>query len=69
MFTARICPKFVLGGIPLEPGGQTYFDTNATYKEIVTYDGPQVEKGFIRVSEKPGIGVEINEEGGSPRPG
>jgi galactonate dehydratase len=32
------------------------------YKEIVTYDGPQVEKGFIRVSEKPGIGVEINEE-------
>jgi galactonate dehydratase len=29
----------------------------------VTYDGPHVEKGFIRVSEKPGIGVEINEEG------
>jgi galactonate dehydratase len=42
---------------------QTYFDTNAMYKEIVTYDGPQIEKGFIRVSEKPGIGVEINEEG------
>ena len=42
---------------------QTYFDTNAMYKEIVTYDGPQVEKGFITVSEKPGIGVEINEEG------
>ena len=33
------------------------------YKEMVTYDGPQVEKGFISVSEKPGIGVEINEEG------
>ena len=33
------------------------------YREIVTYDGPQIEKGFIRVSEKPGIGVEINEEG------
>jgi galactonate dehydratase len=32
------------------------------YKEIVTYDGPQVEKGFIRVSEKPGIGVDINED-------
>ena len=42
---------------------QTYFDTNAMYKEMVTYDGPQVEKGFIRVSEKPGIGVDINEEG------
>jgi galactonate dehydratase len=32
------------------------------YKEIVTYDGPQVEKSFITVSNKPGIGVEINEE-------
>lgn len=42
---------------------QTYFDTNAMYKEIVTYEGPQVEKGFVRLSEKPGIGVEINEEG------
>jgi galactonate dehydratase len=42
---------------------QTYFDANPMYKEMVTYDGPQVEKGFIRVSEKPGIGVEINEEG------
>ena len=29
----------------------------------VTYDGPQVEKGFISLSEKPGIGVEINEDG------
>src|SRR6186997_1120332 len=41
---------------------QTYFDTEAMWKEIVTYDGPWVEKGFIRLSEKPGIGVEINEE-------
>ena len=41
---------------------QTYFDTQPMYKEIVSYDGPQVEKGFIRVSEKPGIGVEINED-------
>ena len=41
---------------------QTYFDTNAMYKEIVAYDGPQVEKGFITVSDKPGIGVDINEE-------
>jgi len=42
---------------------QTYFDTTPMYKEMVTYDGPQVEKGYIRVSDKPGIGVEINEEG------
>ena len=41
---------------------QTYFDTQPMWKEIVTYDGPWVEKGFIRVSEKPGIGVDINEE-------
>ena len=43
-------------------GSKTYFDTNAMYKEMVTYDGSQVEKGYIRVSEKPGIGVDINEE-------
>ena len=42
---------------------QTYFDTQPMWKEIVTYNGPQVEKGFITVSSKPGIGVEINEEG------
>jgi galactonate dehydratase len=42
---------------------QTYFDTNPLYKEIVSYDGPQVDKGFITVSDAPGIGVEINEEG------
>jgi galactonate dehydratase len=41
---------------------QTYFDTNPMCKEIVTYEGPQVEKGFITVSDKPGIGVELNEE-------
>ena len=45
---------------------QTYFDTNAMYKEMVTYDGPQVDKGFIMVSKKPGIGVEINEERHAP---
>ena len=42
---------------------QTYFDTNPMYKELVTYDGPLVDKGFLTVSNKPGIGVEINEEG------
>jgi galactonate dehydratase len=42
---------------------QIYFHTNPMFKEIVTFDGPQVENGFIKLSEKPGIGVEINEEG------
>ncbi|MEZ4699089.1 MAG: mandelate racemase/muconate lactonizing enzyme family protein [Rhodothermales bacterium] len=42
---------------------QTYFHTDPMYSEIVTYDGPMVENGFITLSEKPGIGVEINEEG------
>ena len=42
---------------------QTYFDTNPLYKDLVTYAGPQVEKGFITVSNAPGIGVDINEEG------
>lgn len=42
---------------------QIYFHKNPMYKEIVTFDGPMVENGFISLSEKPGIGVEINEEG------
>ncbi len=42
---------------------QIYFHKNPMYQEIVTYDGPMVEDGFIPLSEKPGIGVEINEEG------
>ncbi len=42
---------------------QIYFHKNPMYKEIVTFDGPMVENGFITLSNKPGIGVEINEEG------
>lgn len=42
---------------------QIYFHTDPMFKEIVTFDGPMVENGFITLSEKPGIGVEINEEG------
>ena len=42
---------------------QIYFHEDPMYKEIVSFDGPMVENGFIPLSEKPGIGVEINEEG------
>jgi galactonate dehydratase len=42
---------------------QSYFRTNPMFREVVTFDGPMVENGFITLSEKPGIGVDINEEG------
>jgi galactonate dehydratase len=42
---------------------QIYFHKNRMFEEIVTYDGPKIVDGFIPLSEKPGIGVEINEEG------
>lgn len=42
---------------------QIYFHKNPMYKEIVTFEGEMVKDGFIPLSEKPGIGVEINEEG------
>lgn len=42
---------------------QIYFHTDPMFKEIVTFDGLMVTDGFITLSEKPGVGVEINEEG------
>ncbi len=42
---------------------QIYFHKNPMFKEIVSYDGEMVVDGFIPLSDKPGIGVEINEEG------
>jgi galactonate dehydratase len=42
---------------------QIYMDKDELWKDIVTYDGPRTENSFITLSEKPGIGVEINEEG------
>lgn len=42
---------------------QSYFHTDPMFKEIVKYDGEWVNNSFITVSEKPGIGVDINEEG------
>lgn len=42
---------------------QIYFHKNPMYKEIVNVDGEMVVDGHIPLSDKPGIGVEINEEG------
>jgi galactonate dehydratase len=42
---------------------QIYFHKDPMFKEIVSFDGPMVENSFITLSEKPGVGVEINEEG------
>lgn len=42
---------------------QTYFHSDPMFKEIIKYDGEWVDRGFIPLSNKPGVGVEINEEG------
>lgn len=42
---------------------QSYFHTDPMLKDIIKYDGEWVKDSFITLSEKPGIGVEINEEG------
>jgi len=42
---------------------QSYFHTEPMYKEMVHYDGEWVKDSFITLSEKPGVGVEINEAG------
>ena len=42
---------------------QTKTDTDAMWKEMVIYDKPFIEKGYMTVSDKPGIGVDVNEEG------
>lgn len=60
MATAHVCasvPNFHI----LE--WQTLSDTELKWKEIVHYDKPFIEKGFLVLSDKPGVGVEINEEG------
>jgi len=41
---------------------QSYFHTDPMFKEIVHYEGEWVNNSFITVSEKPGIGVDINED-------
>jgi len=60
MATAHVCasvPNFHI----LE--WQTLSDTEPKWKEIVHYDKPFIENGFLVLSDKPGVGVEINEEG------
>ncbi|MEI6948107.1 mandelate racemase/muconate lactonizing enzyme family protein [Paraflavisolibacter sp. H34] len=60
MASAHVCasvPNFLI----LE--WQSYFHTDPMFRDIVTYEGKWVEDGFIPLSEKPGIGVDINEEG------
>lgn len=60
MASAHVCasvPNFMI----LE--WQIYFHKNPMFKEIVDFEGEMVVDGFIPLSEKPGIGVEINEEG------
>jgi len=42
---------------------QSYFHTAPMWKEITNYQGEWVDKSFITVSDKPGIGVDVNEEG------
>lgn len=41
---------------------QTLSDTEPRWKEVVVYDKPFIEKGFMTVSNAPGIGVDINIE-------
>jgi galactonate dehydratase len=60
MASAHVCasvPNFLI----LE--WQVYFHRDPMWKEIVSFDGPMVVDGHLPVSDKPGIGVEIDEEG------
>jgi galactonate dehydratase len=60
MASAHVCasvPNFMI----LE--WQIYFHKEPMYREIVSFDGEMVVNGFLPLSDKPGIGVEINEEG------
>ena len=60
MAAAHVCasvPNFMI----LE--WQVYFHRDEMWNEIVNFEGPMVVDGFIPLSEKPGIGVEVNEEG------
>ena len=60
MASAHVCasvPNFMV----LE--WQIYFHKNPMFEEIVDFKASEIVDGHIQLSEKPGIGVEINEEG------
>lgn len=60
MATAHVCasvPNFQI----LE--WQSQSDTQAKWRDIVKFDGPFIVDGYLPLSNKPGIGVELNEEG------
>ena len=60
MASAHVCasvPNFMI----LE--WQIYFHKNPMFKEIVNFEEAMVQEGHLVLSEKPGIGIEINEEG------
>ncbi|MHA6246776.1 mandelate racemase/muconate lactonizing enzyme family protein [Pontibacter sp. CAU 1760] len=42
---------------------QLYFHTDPMFKDIVTFEGDMIKDGHIVLRDKPGIGVDINEEG------
>lgn len=42
---------------------QTLSDTEQRWKDMVIYDKPFIENGYMTVSDKPGVGVDLNEEG------
>lgn len=42
---------------------QVYYHTNKMFSEIVDFEEPMVVDGFMPVSDKPGIGVDLNMEG------
>jgi galactonate dehydratase len=59
MASAHVCasvPNFMILELQI-------FHKDPMFKEIVKFDGEMTTNGFIKVSDKPGIGVEINEEG------
>lgn len=60
MASAHVCasvPNFMV----LE--WQIYFHKNPMFEEIVNFKATEIADGYLQLSDEPGIGVEINEEG------
>jgi galactonate dehydratase len=59
MASAHVCaavPNFLI----ME--WQIYFHTNKMFSEIVNFEGPMVVDGFLPLTDRPGIGIDINVE-------